>query len=238
MYIFCGWGLASCRWRQLSSNVRHHKFNHTMNRRQVSAAIAALSVATSSRAQSAQPVEGKHFSILRDPQPSSSPGKLEVVEFFSYGCPACSAFDPGLERWAASLPADVTFRRIPVPFLGNAENFQRTFFALQATGLAAKVHGRVFEAVHVEHRRLSKVDEIAAVVVRAGGDKEKFLAAFNAFSMSAFLARAKSATSNYNIESIPTLAIAGRFLTSPAQAGGAAQALAVAEFLLQKARKP
>jgi protein dithiol oxidoreductase (disulfide-forming) len=208
-----------------------------MNRRQVSITLAALSIAGSARAQPAGPVEGTHFSTLREAQPPSIPDKIEVIEFFSYGCPACNAFDPSLERWAANLPADVAFRRIPVPFLANAENFQRTFFALETTGMAAKVHGKVFEAVHVDKRRLLKLDEIVEVVTKAGGDKEKFLSAFTAFSMSSFLARAKSAASNYRIDQIPTLAIAGRYVTSPAQAGGAREALAVASFLIQKARK-
>jgi protein dithiol oxidoreductase (disulfide-forming) len=208
-----------------------------MNRRQLAIALTALSVAELSFAQSGAPVEGTHFTTLRDPQPPASPGKTEVIEFFSYACPACSAFDPSLGQWAASLPSDVLFRRVPVAFLFNAENFQRTFYALETTGLAAKVHAKLFEAVHIEKRHLDKPDEIAEVVARAGGDREKFLNAFKSFSMAAFLARAKSTASNYRIESIPTLAIGGRYLTSPAKAGGAREALATADYLLQKLRR-
>jgi protein dithiol oxidoreductase (disulfide-forming) len=207
-----------------------------MNRRQATTSIAALTALGSAHAQPTAPVEGTQFTTLREAQPSSSPGKVEVIEFFSYACPACNAFDPILERWVATLPADTAFRRIPVPFLANADNFQRTFYALQITGLSAKVHGKIFEAVHVGKQRLLKPEEIAEVVANAGGDKVAFLSAFNSFSMSSFVTRAKSAASNYRIDQIPALAIAGRYITSPAQAGGAQQALALAAALIQKAR--
>ncbi len=208
-----------------------------MNRRHAALTLATIAAGSYAHAQPSVPVDGAQYSTLRDTQPPSTPGKIDVVEFFSYGCPACNAFEPALESWAARLPSDVVFRRVPVPFFANAENFQRTFFALEATGMSQRIHGRIFEAVHVKKQRLVKPDEIAEVVASAGGDRAKFLSAFNAFSMGAFLARAKSATSSYRIDQIPTLALAGRYTTSPAQAGGAREALAVSDFLIQKARR-
>jgi len=214
-----------------------HQGSFHMNRRHATIAIAALCAAGPFRALAGSPVEGKEFTALRDAQPATIPGKIEVVEFFSYACPACNAFDPALEQWRTTLPPDVGFRRVPVPYLDNAENFQRTYFALEATGMLASVHGKVFAAVHVEKRRLAKPDEIADVVARAGGDRAKFLAAFSSFSASSFVARAKASTSAHHVESIPALAVAGRFLTSPRQAGSPQEALAVAAFLVDKARK-
>lgn len=207
-----------------------------MNRRQATTSLATLAVAGLTRAQSATPAIGARYATLQDVQPPTKPGKIEVIEFFSYGCSACNIFDPSLERWAAAIPQDVAFRRIPVPFLGNAENFQRTFFALETTGMTAKVHSRIFEAVHVKKQRLLKPEEIADVIANAGEDRAKFLSAFNTFSMSAFLARAKLATANYRIDQIPALAIGGRYTTSPGQAGGAREALAVTDVLIQKVR--
>lgn len=213
-----------------------------MNRRHFSVLVPSLFTVAAARAQApAQapaPLAGTHYLVLDEPQAAASSGKIEVIEFFSYACPACNAFDPALERWREKLPADVSFRRMPVPFLANAENFQRTFFALESTGMLAQLHSKVFAAVHVERRRLAKPEEIFELVGQAGGDKDKFMAAFNAFGMSASLARAKAATAAYRIDSIPTVAVAGRFETTPSKAGGAEPALAVVDHLIGKARKP
>lgn len=103
--------------------------------------------------------------------------------------------------------------------------------------MITQVHAKIFEAVHVEKRRLANAQEIAEAVARSGGDAAGFLAAFNAFSMGLALARAKAASSNYRVAQLPTIVIAGRFITSPGQAGGAQQALALADDLIQKARK-
>jgi thiol:disulfide interchange protein DsbA len=208
----------------------------SLHRRQLVLTLVTTGLTSQVTAQNAAPVEGTHYRALTTPQPVPTNGKIEVIEFFSYACPACNAFDPALGQWAAALPPDVLFRRVPVYFLRNADQFQRAFYALEATGMTAKVHPRLLEAVHVQRRALDKPEDIAAVVAEAGGDAAKFLTAFNGFSMAATLARAKTATSQYGIESIPSLAIGGRFVTSPAMAGGAAQALAVADRLLQKLR--
>lgn len=208
-----------------------------MHRRTIFLGASTLFCTTLARAQSPRAVEGTHYTVLQPSQAPTHAGKIEVLEFFSYACPACSAFDPFIDRWSRVLPADVVFRRVPAAFLYNAENFQRTYFALEATGMIRQVHAKIFEAVHVEKRRLANAKEIAEVVARSSGDGAGFLAAFNAFSMGLALARAKAASSNYRVAQLPTIAIAGRFITSPGQAGGAQQALVLTDDLIQKARK-
>ncbi len=208
-----------------------------MRRRQAILAIPGLVTFEQAVGQSTGPVEGQQYTVLRAPVPPIDPGKIDVIEFFSYGCPACNAFDSPVERWKASLPTSVAFRRVPVPFLFNAENFQRTYYALESTGTLDKMHPKIFEAFHVKRQRLTTSQEIASVVGNAGGDPTKFLGVFNSFSMSVFLNKAKLLASAYQIDSLPTLAIAGRYLTSPALAGGHAQALATADYLLQKAAR-
>src|SRR5664279_1591464 len=104
----------------------------TMNRRDFSASFLGAGLAASawlapsgaSAQAGGEPVEGRDFAKLSPPQPGATPGKIEVLEFFSYACPHCNAFEPQLEAWAKTLPADVALRRVPVPFLMNAENFE------------------------------------------------------------------------------------------------------------------
>ena len=188
-------------------------------------------------AQSPAPVEGHDYKRLEPPQPAPAAGKIEVLEFFSYACPHCSAFEPTLQAWAQRLPADVILRRVPVPFLFNAENFQRTYYTLETLGLVDAMQSKIFTAIHADRQRLEKPEEIAALVAKNGGDAAKFLATFKSFSIVTAQMRAKKLTSDYKIESVPTLVIQGRYITSPADAGSAERSLAVVDALIARARK-
>lgn len=213
-----------------------------MNRRDFSAQVvglgaAALSLTQNVSAQGATPTEGTQFTRIEPAVPTQTPGKIEVLEFFSYGCPHCSAFEPSLDAWAKKLPADVAFQRVPVPFLMNPENFQRTYYALQTMGQVDAGQRKMFAAVHIEHARLDKPADIAALMAKNGIDAAKFLDVFNSFSVANSVTKAKRMTTAYKIDGVPMLAIQGRYLTSPGLANGHEGALAVADFLIQRARK-
>lgn len=217
-----------------------------INRREFSARVIgtgaglgalALTFAPPAGSQGPEPAEGTEFTRLSPPVVTQGSPKIEVLEFFSYACPHCSAFEPTLDAWAKKLPADVVLKRVPVAFLMNAENFQRTYFALESLGWVALMQRKIFTAVHVDHLRLEKPADIAALVAKNGGDEKKFLDAFNSFSVATHVSRAKKLSADYKIDSVPTLAVHGRFITSPAQAGSSERALAVVDALIQKARK-
>lgn len=216
-----------------------------MNRRHFSTAFlfagisgAALLPLEAALAQNAGPVEGREFTRLEPPQPSGAPaGKIEVIEFFSYACPHCSAFEPTLETWEKQLPADVSFRRVPVPFLMNAENFMRTYYALETIGAVQSMNLKIFRGIHLDRLHLEKPDEIAAYIGKNGGDADKFLAAFKSFSVATSVTKAKKMMADYKVDSVPTLIVQGRYVTSPATAGSAPQALAVVDALVQRLRK-
>ena len=216
-----------------------------MNRRRFSAAFltagvagAALAPIAAAFAQAAGPAEGKDFTRLETPQPSGAPaGKIEVLEFFSYACPHCSAFEPTVEAWEKTLPADVSFRRVPVPFLMNADNFMRTYYALETIGAVPAMQLKIFRAIHIERVRLETGENIAAFVGKNGGDAAKFLAAFKSFSVATSVARAKKMMADYKIDSVPTLIVQGRYVTSPSIAGGSERSLAVVDGLIVRARK-
>jgi thiol:disulfide interchange protein DsbA len=196
--------------------------------------VGGLPQALSSAWAQNAPSEGVHYRRIEPAQPTIAAGKVEVLEFFSYACPHCFEFEHLLAPWAARLPADVVFRRVPVSFLPNAENFQRAYYALESLGWLDKVHPRIFSAVHVDKKRLSKPEELAEVVSKAGADGGKFLESFNSFAVVSKAQQGKRTIEGYRIEGVPALAVGGRFSTSPSQANGSAQALAVAEYLIQK----
>lgn len=216
-----------------------------MNRRDFSAQLAVTSlgataaslfVAAGPAAAQGGPVEGRQFAKIEPPVPPIKPGKIEVIEFFSYACPHCSAFEPTVEAWAKKLPADVAFHRVPVPFLMNFENLMRTYYSLETLGLVETMQRKVFTAIHVERNFLEKPADIAALMAKNGVDAAKFTSVFNSFSVASSVARAKKLTAAYKLDGVPTVAVQGRWATSPGQAGGGEQAMAVTDFLIQRVR--
>ena len=215
-----------------------------MKRRQftttlLGAGAATLALPNAATAQGG-PVEGRHYIRLNQPVPvSAPPGKFEVIEFFWYGCPHCAAFEPALEAWARRLPADVSFRRVPVAF--RAETYtahQRLFYALDSLGLVPSLQRKVFYAIHVERQRLDNPTEIGAFATKNGIDAAKLLEAFDSFGIQAKLKQADQLVDGYKIDGVPALGIQGRFYTSGTLAGDNDRALTVTDFLLQRLRKP
>lgn len=215
-----------------------------MNRRDFSALMGVSALSPLALAQGGAPVEGRQFTRLAQALPVT-PGKIEVVEFFWYGCPHCFAFDPVLEAWVKTLPADVAFRRVHVGFNAMIKLHQKLFFALEAMGKEAEVHMAVFNAFHRDRLDLSTEASVMAMVGKIGVDLVKFKAAFNSFGVQSKCLQAVKLSENFRIDGVPALGIGGRFLTSPSMAGQRGEpeialgnkAVAVADYLIKLARK-
>ena len=200
-------------------------------------ATAALAAPGWALAQVGGPIEGKDFTVLKDPVPLGASGKVEVIEFFGYWCPHCSAFEPALDAWARKLPADVNFRRMPVAFSAAHEGYQRLYFAIESMGQVAALHAKVFLAIHAQHQRLDKDADIAALANANGVDGAKLLDAMKSFSVATKINQARQLAQAYRLDGVPTLAVNGRYTTSVSQAGGHERTLAVADVLIQRSRK-
>jgi protein dithiol oxidoreductase (disulfide-forming) len=183
------------------------------------------------------PVEGKHF--VRLPQPVSQPaaGKVEVVEFFWYGCPHCFSLEPFVEQWLAKLPADVSFRRVPAAFTPQYEFHQKVFYAFEALGLLGSLHRKFFNAIHVDRKRMVTEAEVVAFVTANGADGAKFADAMKSFSVIGKARQAKQLADAYGVDSVPMLGVQGRYRTSAAMAGGVDKAFAVVDYLVDASRK-
>ena len=178
---------------------------------------AALCAATPAWAQL---VEGHDYRLLTPPKPTSSPGKIEVVEFFSYACPHCARFNPLISAWVAKQPKDVAFKRVAVSY-GRAAwmNLARAYYALEATGDLKKLDAALFRAIHDEHQNLVDEQSIGDWVAREGGDATRFANAYVSFGVNNQTVQADQMAEDYGIDAIPTLAVNGRYvLISPAQA--------------------
>ncbi|MEP6971523.1 MAG: thiol:disulfide interchange protein DsbA/DsbL [Betaproteobacteria bacterium] len=213
-----------------------------MKRRDFSICALATVVAGSAmwspaRAQSRRPQAGWEYFQLAKRVPVEAPaGTIEVVEFFWYNCPHCNAFEPSLEAWQKSLPADVTLRRIPVGFRDEFVPQQRLFFTLQAMGLVDKLHAKVFAAIHGEHLDLTRGKTIAAWVTQQGVDGAKFASIYDSKEVGDRVSQATSLQDAYGVAGVPALGVAGRFYTDGSMAGSMARVLQVVDYLVADVR--
>jgi len=181
---------------------------------------------------------GKDYQDIKPPQRTDSGNKIEVIEFFSYGCPHCNDFEPYIEAWTKRQPNDVVVRRIPITF--NREPWAvlaKVYITLESLGVSERLNPLVFKAVHVD--RVDFSDEAArnAWMQKNGVDAAKFAETYKSFSVQSKLTRATQTAAAYQIQGVPTLAIDGRFLTSPSMSSSFEGTLAVTDQLVAQARK-
>lgn len=214
-----------------------------MNRRdfstQLTGAGLGLAFAGSAHAQGGAPEEGKHYVRLQTPAAVTLPTpqkKVEVVEFFWYGCPHCFTFEPIVEAWTKRLAADVYFRQMPFAFIGPPEH-QKLFYALEELGQREALQRKIFNAIHVENKRINTEAEITAFVKANGVDGAKFTEAYRSFAVNTKISRGKTLSNGYKIDGVPAIGIQGRYYTSATLAGTHERALAVADYLIQRARQ-
>ena len=185
-----------------------------MSHRAFSRALCALSAALLfSCALAMAQEEGKDFRKVVPPQPTGSPGKIEVVEFFSYGCPHCAHFYPLLESWRAKLPGDVVLRRVPVGFNRQAWiNLQDAYYALEASGDLARLDGALFSAIHDKREQLFDEPSLADWVTKNGGNGDKFASAYTSFVINSQTVRADEMAEKFAIDSVPSMAVNGEYV--------------------------
>ncbi|HMV05307.1 MAG TPA: thiol:disulfide interchange protein DsbA/DsbL [Accumulibacter sp.] len=190
------------------------------------------------RPAGAELVVGRDYVPIVPPQATDNPGKLEVIEFFSYGCPHCAEFHPTVSKWAAALPNDVVFRRVPIsfnrpPWAGLA----RLFYALEATGDLARLDSAVFRALHEAGSRLYDEKSIVAWVSAQGVDSKKFTDAYNSFGVISKAKRADQMAEGHRIPGVPAMAVDGKYLVTGKEAKGHAEIIALTDQVIGKVRQ-
>jgi thiol:disulfide interchange protein DsbA len=162
---------------------------------------------------SAAPVQGTDYTSISPPQPPTTTGKVEVIEFFSYGCPHCAHLQPLLKQWEkAELPENAVLVRVPVAF-GRREWGQlvRAYYALEATGDLERLDDKLFDAIHQQNQQLFDVESLTAWAAQNGIDANKFRSTFNSPEVTAKAVRADQLSRDYRINGVPTLTIAGKY---------------------------
>ncbi|HEY1461302.1 MAG TPA: thiol:disulfide interchange protein DsbA/DsbL [Casimicrobiaceae bacterium] len=196
-------------------------------------AIVAMMIAATVRADL---VEGKEYSRMKVPHAVESGKKIEVIEFFSYGCPHCNDLEPYLQTWFKTIPADVQFRRVPVMFQDRWKGLAKVYYTLEAMGEDVRLSPEVFKAVHVTGTPLYQDKAFFDWAASKGLDRAKVIETYNSFGVDSKLKRAMVVAQEYNVQAVPTVVVDGKFVTLSDRVGGHAAMPAAIDALVAKAR--
>ena len=182
----------------------------------------------------AEPELGKDYTVINPAQPTNSGNKIEVLEFFFYGCSHCFKLHPMMSAWEKKMPKDVELTYVPAIFNASWETMARTFYALETMGQQKQLHDDLFNAWNVSNMDLTSEAKVTEFVVQHGVDRKKFGDAYNSFSMQSKITRAKQMGQGYGIRGTPTLIVDGKYLITGLHPAETMQAL---DALVDKARK-
>ncbi len=196
--------------------------------------VGLLALALPAQAQLAAGVD---FAEIKPALQVDNPARIEVVEFFSYACPHCSDLNPLVRKWAAKLPADVAFKRVPVSF--NSPFYQlmaKLFYTLDAIGEMERLDAAAFDAIHVKGLKLIDEKSVQEWAVSQGVDAKKFSDAFKSFSTDSNVKRADQLSRAAKIPGVPALVVDGRYLVVGKNVKNHDELLALTEKVIDKAR--
>jgi len=221
-------------------SMTRRQFNRLFMSSLAAASLPAGLLPATAQARTSTPtlIEGGNWAPIVPPQPGDNPGKIEVLEFFSYGCPHCHDFNPLVTRWAAKLPKDISFRRVPISF-GRAawSNLARLFYGLAAIGQLERMDQKVFDAIHVSKTNLYAEQAMLNWAARQGLDTRTLRDAMRSFGVENNVARAAALEGAYKVSNVPMLTVDGRYSVLNGGAKVLPDLLDFADGLIAKARQ-
>ncbi len=200
----------------------------------LAAVLAGFGVCLALAAGAVELKEGRDFRVINPPL-AVDKARIEVTEFFWYGCPHCFDFEPLLAPWAKKLPADVVFRRVPALFPNNKwAPPARLYYTLEAMNLVGRLHRDVFNAMHLDHQRLDDEKILFDWIAKKGIDVQKFREAWASFGVQSRVQQARELTLSATITGVPSVMVQGKYLALTP--GNYEDLLEIIEQLIDRAR--
>jgi thiol:disulfide interchange protein DsbA len=178
--------------------------------------------------------EGTGYETISPAQPTHDPQKVEVLEFFWYGCPHCYSFEPLLEAWVKKLPDNVEFIRQPAVFSDLWGKHAKAYFVAEALGVVDKVHADLFDALQNKRRKLETEDQLARFFVEHGVKEADFHEAFNSFLVDAKMRQAAGMPARYGVTGVPTVIVNGKYKINATLAGSHEKMIEVMNQLIKQ----
>ncbi|MEY3996910.1 MAG: hypothetical protein RL344_1253 [Pseudomonadota bacterium] len=200
--------------------------------------LLATLLTTNSVLAQTPPPDGQYRKLETPVATTSAANKIEVIEFFWFGCGHCNALDPALEAWLKKTPADVSFKRIHVSFGERTDIHQRLFLTLEALGLNATQNASVFTEIHAKNKKMTTREEVLAWAQSRNLDMKKFTATFDdRFTMARKQAFAAQLQAAYKVDGVPHFGVNGQYITSPSIARSELGFFNTLNYLIQITRK-
>lgn len=202
-------------------------------------ACSAAEAPATPAAPTAEFKEGVQYKRVPTEQKQSGQQRIEVDEFFWYGCPHCYHLDPEITKWLTHKPADVDFVRVPNS-LGRPEGLvhSKAFYTAEALGISEKIHRPLFDAIHKDHApMLTEADMQAFFTERSGVLPDVFTSTFRGFAVDSRVRRAEDMSKFYVISSVPTIVVGGKYYTNGSMAGDFPKLMQVIDSLINKVRQ-
>lgn len=174
------------------------------------------------------------YETLSPAQPTQNQDKIEVIEFFWYGCPHCYSFEPVLDKWLKNKPANVEFIRQPAIFNSQWGKHAKAYFVAEALGVVDKVHTDFFDAIQNKKQKLSSEDQLAVFFTAHGVDEAEFRKTFNSFLIDTKVRQAKAIAPRYGITGVPAIVINGKYKTSGPLAGSQEKMIEIMNQLIEQ----
>jgi thiol:disulfide interchange protein DsbA len=193
---------------------------------------------TGSQADTSRFVTGIEYQEIIPAQQTRAPqGKIEVVELFWYGCPHCYRLEPDLQKWLKNKPDNIYFYKMPAQYNKHWEIHAAAYYTAESLGLLDKMHMAIFKEIHDKGNKLANADQLAALFLRYGVTRDKFMKVFNSFAVRSRQAHAKGMAQRYGAHSVPTFIINGKYRTNETSAGSRKDMFAVIEELVASEAK-
>lgn len=178
--------------------------------------------------------ESAGYETLSPAQPTQHADKIEVIEFFWYGCPHCYSLEPSMQQWLKTLPPNVEFIRQPAVFNEQWGKHAKAYFTAEALGVVDKIHADFFDALQNKKETLETEDQLTKFFVAHGVDEKQFRETYNSFLVDSKMRQAPLLASRYGITGVPAVIINGKYKTNGPLAGSHEKMIEVMNTLIKK----
>jgi protein dithiol oxidoreductase (disulfide-forming) len=194
--------------------------------------LFALSMAIAATFNPAQAVESVGYELVTPTQPTHDVSKVEVIEFFWYGCPHCFDFEPTLAKWVKTLPKNVEFIRQPAVFSELWGKHAKAYYTAEALGVVDKVHQDFFDAIQIKKEHLETEEQLAKFFTAHGVAEADFKKMYNSFPVDMKVRQAATKAALYGISGVPAIVINGKYKTSGPLAGSHEKMIEIMDKLI------
>lgn len=195
--------------------------------------IAATMMTISGVSLAADFVEGKDYKLVPNVGKVDVPGKIEVREFFWYGCPHCFKLEPYMQAWLRQLPKDINFVRTPAAMNPVWEQNARGYYVSEMMNIRKKAHIPLFDTINKEGKQIFDQKSLAQFYTRYGADVNKFNSLFNSFAVTGKVNQAKNLAVQYQLTGVPAVVVNGKYVVQ----GEDQKVVDVVNHLIEKERK-